>query len=200
MSRSGRMPANIRQASHSLRTGTSKRPARRLGVPKRIGASVMWSASTGRMVFGVGIVGMGVVCLAYADFVNSLQPVPASMPGYTPLALANGFLLVVAGAAILANARAAFAAAGLTVLLASWIVLLHVPSAFTDPVLLRSPWWIRTFETLALAGASLVVAGTSDPPQRGLVRAGRVMFGISLPVFGILHFVYVASTATLVPD
>ena len=143
---------------------------------------------------------MGVVCLAYADFVNSLQPVPASVPGYTPLALASGFLLVVAGAAILANTRAAFAAAGLAVLLASWIVLLHVPSAFTDPVLLRSPWWIRTFETLALAGASLVVAGSSDPPRRGLVRAGRVMFGISLPVFGILHFVYAASTAPLVPD
>src|SRR5690606_34479848 len=118
------------------------------------------------------------------------QPVPTSVPGYTPLALASGFLLVVAGAAILANAKAGLAASSLAVLLASWIVLLHIPSAFTDPALLRSPWWIRTFETLALAGACLVVAGGAGRPvRRQRVRAGRIAFGISLPVFGVLHFV-----------
>src|SRR5690554_4586038 len=161
----------------------------------------MWIALTGRIIFAAGIMGLGAVCVVFGDFVNSLQPVPQWMPGYAPLALATGFFLVVAGALVMANVKTILAAAGLAVLLASWIVLLHVPSAFTDPILLRSPWWIRTFETLALAGACLVVAGRASAPVRERrVRAGRIMFGISLPVFGILHFVYADNVASLVPD
>ena len=145
--------------------------------------------------------GLGLVCVIFGDFVNSLQPVPKWMPGYAPLALATGFILVVAGASVMANVKTILAATGLAVLLASWIVLLHVPSAFTDPILLRSPWWIRTFETLALAGACLVVVGRASAPVRERrVRAGRIMFGVSLPVFGILHFVYADNVASLVPD
>jgi hypothetical protein len=30
---------------------------------------------------------------------------------------------------------------------------------FTNPVLLRSPWWIRTLECLALAGGAVILAG-----------------------------------------
>jgi uncharacterized membrane protein YphA (DoxX/SURF4 family) len=80
-----------------------------------------------------------------------------------------------------------------------WIVLLHVPSAFTDPSLLRSPWWIRTFESLALAGAALIMAGLAgNPARQSWVRAGRITFGISLPVFGTLHFIYPENVAALV--
>jgi uncharacterized membrane protein YphA (DoxX/SURF4 family) len=38
----------------------------------------------------------------------------------------------------------------------------------------------------------------ADPTRDTWVRAGRVAFGISLPVFGILHFVYPDSVAALV--
>jgi len=72
-------------------------------------------------------------------------------------------------------------------------------SAFIDPGLLRSPWWIRTSETLALAGAALILAGfAADPVREKWVRAGRIAFGVSLPVFGILHFIYPDSVAALV--
>ncbi|MGH8251236.1 MAG: hypothetical protein ACREVI_11185 [Steroidobacteraceae bacterium] len=89
----------------------------------------------------------------------------------------------------------------LTVLaiVAAGIVLLQVPSAFLDPALLRSPWWIRTFESLALAGAALIVAGAAtDPLRETWIRAGRIAFGVSLPVFGVLHFVYPENVAALV--
>jgi uncharacterized membrane protein YphA (DoxX/SURF4 family) len=78
-------------------------------------------------------------------------------------------------------------------------VFLHVPSAFTDPELLRSPWWIRTFESVALGGAALILAGMAgNPGNARLLRAGRIAFGVSLPVFGILHFIYPENVAALV--
>jgi uncharacterized membrane protein YphA (DoxX/SURF4 family) len=156
--------------------------------------------ATGRIVFATAITGFGVLCLAYVDFVHALQPVPASLPGYGFLAVLTGLLLLVAGLAVMADVRTDAVGLALVALLTSWIVLLHIPSAFTDPALLRSPWWVRTFETSALAGAALILAGLASDPARGSwVRTGRVAFGVSLPVFGMLHFIYADNVASLVP-
>lgn len=147
----------------------------------------------------MAMAGLGVVCLVYVDFLNSLQPVPATMPGHGILAIVTGGFLVLAGLAVMTRIGIFPAALALAAMFLLGILLLHVPSAFTDPALLRSPWWIRTFESLALAGAALILAGMARAPAReSWVRAGRVMFGIALPVFGILHFIYPGSVAALV--
>lgn len=155
---------------------------------------------SGRFIYAIAMLGFGAVCLVYVDFLSSLQPVPESMPGYRALAVVTGVVLVSAGLGILTGIRLQAAALTLVAVFALGIVLLHVPSAFTNPVLLRSPWWIRTFESLAIAGAALILAGTtSDPVRESWVRAGRILFGISLPVFGALHFIYADNVASLVP-
>jgi uncharacterized membrane protein YphA (DoxX/SURF4 family) len=156
-------------------------------------------SSYGRVLYAIAMMGFGAICLIYVDFVNSLQPVPASMPGYKFLAVLTGIMLIAVGLAIVSGAKAYPAALALAVLFALWIVLLHIPSAFTDPSLLRSPWWIRTFETLALAGVALILAGLAGNPVRERwVSTGRTAFGISLPAFGILHFIYPENVAALV--
>lgn len=155
--------------------------------------------AAGRIIYAVSISAFGVICLFYRDFVNSLQPVPATMPGYGFLAVLTGIVLLSAGLALLANARTHLAGLAVVAMFVLWIVVLHIPSAFLDPVLLRSPWWIRTFETLALAAVALILAGLSaDPVREHWIRAGRIAFGVSLPVFGILHFIYADSVAALV--
>lgn len=155
----------------------------------------------GRMLFGGAIVGFGVLCVMYLDFVHQLQPVPSWVPGYELLAVLTGIVLIAAGAAIAAGVKVYPAATGLACFFALWIVLLQVPSAFADPLLLRSPWWVRTFEVLALNGAALILAGLAGEPVReGWVRTGRIAFGVSLPVFGILHFVYADNVASLIPS
>lgn len=159
----------------------------------------------GRILFAVAIVGFGVLCLAFADFVHQLQPVDVLLPGSAPLygvlALATGVFLGAAGLAIASHVRTYPLATALTALFALGIVVLQVPSAFIDPSLLRSPWWVRTFETLALSGGALIVAGrTSRPERERWIRTGRVLFGASLPVFGVLHFVYADNVASLIPD
>ncbi|MGH8187896.1 MAG: hypothetical protein ACREUC_15160, partial [Steroidobacteraceae bacterium] len=141
---------------------------------------------SGRILFGLAMLGFGIVCLIYIDFVNALQPVPASLPGYKALAALTGVVLLAAGVAIITNIKTRVAGLTVAALFAVWIVLLHIPSPFMNPGLLRSPFWIRTFETLALASAALILAAlASNPVQEQWVRIGRIAFGISPPVVGV---------------
>lgn len=154
---------------------------------------------SGRIIYAIAMIGFGVLCLVYVDFLNSLQPVPASVPGHGLLAVLAGLVLILAGLAVMTDIETYPAALALAVMFALGIAVLHIPGAFIDPSLLRSPWWIRTFESLALAGAALILAGLARKPVReSWVRAGRIAFGVSLPVFGVLHFVYPDSVAALV--
>jgi uncharacterized membrane protein len=155
--------------------------------------------AVGRTSYAVALVGFGVLCLGYVDFVHQLQPVPSWFPAYVPLALLTGAFLIAVGIALLANLRVTVAASALAIVFASGIVALQVPGAFADPSLLRSPWWIRTFETVALMGAALVLVGLTSPARSMWVRRGQIAYGISLPVFGILHLIYPESVAALVP-
>lgn len=151
----------------------------------------------GRILYAVAMLGFGALCFGYLDYLHNLQPIPAGFPGRAPLSLLTGAFLVSAGIALLANRRVPFAAGALAVVLSSW-VLLQVPSAVADPSLLRSPWWIRTFETVAMIGAALVLLGlASDPERPAWATRGRIAYGLSLPVFGILHMIY--PPAALVP-
>jgi uncharacterized membrane protein len=157
-------------------------------------------SALGRVVFGLGVLGFGIAGLLFGDFLRSLQPVPQAVPGYAPLAAINALILGAAGLAIPLDHRAREAAALVIVVLAGGILFLHVPSAFTQPALLRSPWWIRTFESTALIGGAIVLAGVrSAPPRDTWMRTGRIALGLSLPIFGVLHLVYLEGTATLVP-
>ena len=154
----------------------------------------------GRSLFGFAVLGFGFVGLAYVDFLNSLQPVPAWLPAYAMLAALNGVALTAAGLAILTGRKVRPAALAVALFFAACIVFLHVPSAFTQPALLRSPWWIRTFESVALIGGAATLAGVGGSPTREpWIRGGRRAFGLALPVFGILHLVYGEGTASLVP-
>jgi hypothetical protein len=122
-------------------------------------------SALGRVVFGLGVLGFGIAGLLFGDFLRSLQPVPQAVPGYAPLAAINALILGAAGLAIPLDHRAREAAALVIVVLAGGILFLHVPSAFTQPALLRSPWWIRTFESTALIGGAIVLAtATLVPP------------------------------------
>lgn len=154
----------------------------------------------GRILFAIAIVGFGILCLAYLDFIHQLQPVPSWVPAYGFLAVLTGSALIVAGLAIMADAKTYSAAVGLVVLFAFGVVFLQVPSAFADPSLLRSPWWVRTFETVALTGGAMILAGlASQPVGQRWVHIGRILFGGSMPVFGILHLIYAEGTASIVP-
>jgi uncharacterized membrane protein YphA (DoxX/SURF4 family) len=154
----------------------------------------------GRIAFALAMAGFGVLSLLYVDFVHQLQPIPAWMPGYSLLAILTGVALIVAATGIALDRNARIAALAVAGFFSLWIVSLQVPSAFTDPALLRSPWWIRTFESVTLVGGAVTLAALrSDPVRTRWLRGARIAFGVSLPVFGVLHLIYPGSVASLVP-
>jgi uncharacterized membrane protein len=150
------------------------------------------------------MVALGILSLVYSDFVFGLEPVPAGIPARMFLVYLSSAVLIAGGAGSLLNRAAPWPAVSLAVMLSLWVVALHLPALVPH---LRDPnAWTVAGETLALCGAAWVLVGTlatqdadSRPAFRNATNIGRVLFGISLPVFGLQHFLYAAFVATLVP-
>lgn len=155
----------------------------------------------GRRVYGLGIMSLGMVCLAQGDF-DPGQPVPASFPGRTALAYAAAAFMLVAGAAIewrrttasAAAALAAYYALIVVILLNGRLVLAHYTVYGT---------YEGVAEQLAIAAGGTIVyaasAGIDATLAARLTRLGQVAFGVCALVFGGAHFIYLNLTAPLVP-
>src|SRR5277367_2052066 len=77
----------------------------------------------GWRVYGLGVMALGVVSLAWGRF-DPGQPVPRDFPGRTILAYAAAAFMLIAGAAVEWRRTTAWAAAALVVYYALFVVLL----------------------------------------------------------------------------
>ncbi|HEX5123112.1 MAG TPA: DoxX family protein [Rhodanobacteraceae bacterium] len=155
----------------------------------------------GWRVWGLGIMALGAVCLAFGDF-HPGQPVPKEFPARTELAYIVAAFMLVAGAAVEWRRTLPMAAAALT---AYWVVVVVI--------LMNGRVWLAHFAEflpyesgaiqLAIAAGGLIVyAGSADIDAalaERLTRIARVAFGLCLLVFGTAHFVYMSLTAPLIP-
>jgi len=155
----------------------------------------------GRRVYGLGIMALGIVCLAWADF-DPGQPVPKDFPGRSALAFAAAAFLIITGAGVQWRRVAAWAAAALTV-----YYTLVVGVLMNGRVLLAHYAEFGSYsgaaEQFAIAAGGLIVyaatANVDAARARHLARVGRSVFGICALLFGAAHFVYLHLTAPLVP-
>jgi len=145
----------------------------------------------GRIAFALGIAAIGAQDVLGGEFVRGLQPVPGWVPARAALAVVTGAVLVTAGAAIAAGRGVRSAARALTALLAVSLVCLHLPALIGHPG--NGGAWASAFEIVALTGAAAVLALPAKP------AVGRIGYGITLPVFGVLHFVFREYTASVIP-
>jgi uncharacterized membrane protein YphA (DoxX/SURF4 family) len=165
------------------------------------------STRFGRLLFALGLAGFGLQILLRAELVKALQPVSWDIPARGVLVWFCGMVLFLGGACIALERKARPAALTLGVVLPLWILLFHLPALIQKPG--SGNGWTGLFETLALAGAAWVLAGglSSAQPVRGeaerrIDRAaalGRLAFAASLPVFGVLHFIYADYVASVIP-
>ncbi|MBC7977226.1 MAG: hypothetical protein H7138_19800, partial [Myxococcales bacterium] len=69
--------------------------------------------------------------------------------------------------------------------------------AFYAPLLFATPRdggaWTAGFEVIAITGAALHLGLPTRP------AVGRTLFALALPVFGVLHFIYVDYVAFVIP-
>ena len=155
----------------------------------------------GRRVYGLGVVALGAVCLAYRSF-DPGQPAPKDLPDRPLLAFAAALFMLAAGAAVQWRRTAAWGAAALAAYYALVVVVL-----MNGSVILRHPAEYGAYdgaaEQLVIAVGGLILwaanAGIGPVSAGRLTRTGQVVFGVCAVVFGGAHFVYMNLTAPLVP-
>ena len=185
---------------HPLNTPASGIPWR----PETVHARGMRSGqrlSAGWRVYGLGVMALGMVSLAWRDF-DLGQPVPKSFPDRALLAHAAAALMLVGGAGVEWRRTTAWSAAVLAiyytfivvVLMYGRLVLAHYAEYLT---------YSGAAEQLAIAAGGLIVYATSAGIDAALAarltRLGQLVFAVCALLFGGAHFVYLNLTAPLVP-
>ena len=151
----------------------------------------------GRNLSGIGMIGLGGLALAYADFVMEWTRVPDHLPARTAFAYAHGLILIVAGLGLLLDKTVRAAALTLEIVWLMW-ALFCIPHVLAN-------WRAAAggmAEVFAISSGFLVLAGVSGPRSKmkhAEALAGRYCFALCMPVFGLVHFLYPAAVATWVP-
>jgi uncharacterized membrane protein YphA (DoxX/SURF4 family) len=184
---------------------TAARDAMRERVDAYSRASTMTTAGTttgyGWRIYGLGIIALGAVCLAFGDF-HPGQPVPKDFPARTTLAYAVAIFMLIAGAAIEWRRTRAIAAVLITAYWTLIVVLLMNGRVWLAHVAEFGPYESHAIQLAIAAGGLIVYADSANLGARraeSLVRIARLAFGLCLLVFGTAHFVYMNLTAPLVP-
>jgi len=155
----------------------------------------------GWRVYGLGVMALGLLGVAWGDFVLG-QPVPKAFPNRIALAYAAGAFMLVCGAAVEWRRTVAWGAAALTAYYALFVVVL-----MNGPVVLAHYAEFGTYsglaEEVAIMAAGLIVYAASARIDAALaarlMRLGQMLFGVCALLFGAAHFFYMNLTAPLVP-
>lgn len=162
----------------------------------------------GSFIFAIAMIAFGIQNFVYSDFTFGLLPIPVSFPARQIFVYVVGLVMIGAGVSIIINKRARPFVLALAAIWLLAVIFLHINQIRTGGRFDAD--WTTAFETLAIGGASLVLAGVLSVerpnPQRvdtvleKLVTVGRLLFALSLPVFGIQHFMYTSTIASVIPS
>src|SRR6202163_3174525 len=157
-------------------------------------------------LFAIGMIGLGVLALAYGDSPLVWQPVPSWIPGRIPLAYGSGLIMLLGGVGLLFRTTAAWSARILFPYLVVRL-LLKVPALLVAPqmeavwlgfgelAVLLAGGWVLFAKLAGLREGSPLTFVTGE---KGIYLA-RMLFAVSLIPIGLSHLVYVKQTAELVP-
>jgi uncharacterized membrane protein len=159
----------------------------------------------GRVLFAIPMVVFGFQYIGLGKYQGGLPPVPPWAPGGTEGAYLVGIVLIAFGVSIMSRKYARLSALVIGVLFLLCVLVLHLPHF--SAVLHNGNDRTRALEPLALSGAAFAFAailptggsstgGSSADGQ--LILFGRLLFGLSMVVFGAQHFMYASFLATLV--
>ena len=122
----------------------------------------------GMRVFGLCAIVFGLAHFAYADFTAAM--IPAWLPQRVAFAWLTGAAHALAGAAIALGVRRTLAAALEALMMASFVVLVHLPRVLAHPDS-RMEWTMLCVALVLAACAGLVATVSSRHPRRRQARA-----------------------------
>jgi len=154
------------------------------------GERAPWFASLGRCAFAAAMIFIGVLGLMRRDFNVMWQPIPKWVPLRELLVYLCALIPLLSGIGLMWRRSTELAARVLLGYSLLWLLLVRAPDVVLRPGIGTS-WAIC--KIAVLAAAAWVLSGV-----RGAYVA-RVLYGLSMIVFGVAHFMYLDNTAPLVP-
>jgi uncharacterized membrane protein len=164
-------------------------------------------SGTGRLLFALGLAGLGVLSLFSGDFPYVWEPVPLWVPGREILAHLSGILLLAGGIGILIKRTAGPSAFVLAAYLLGWVLVLQAPRVAHDPGNLGV--WLGVAESTVLFSGGWILFNFLAGPQArarlpfitgsGALRVARILFALACLPLGLSHFLYSAATAGMIP-
>lgn len=161
----------------------------------------------GRIFYGLGIAGIGILHFFYAGFRPVILPVPPeATQQLSAVVYAMGTFLLIIGLMIVFGVRTKIISLLLALVLFLFFVAGHLPNRIMNmPTVLGA--WTDALKLLALAGGAFIVAATCNNELHQsffgtlnkLSFLGKYFFGFMLVIFGIDHFIYPEFVETLVP-
>jgi uncharacterized membrane protein len=151
-------------------------------------------------VFGLGVIALGLVCLAWGDF-DFGQPVPKDFPMRAVLSHVAAVFMLAAGAAVELRQTVKWGAAALAVYFGLIVaVLMNVPVVVANYSEYGSYSGVAAQIAVA-AGALIIYAGSvnDSPAAARLTHLGQRVFGVCAVLFGGAHFFYLDITVSWVP-
>ena len=158
-------------------------------------------AAFGWRVYGVGVMALAMVCLAWGDF-DPGQPVPKDFPGRVALAYAAAAFMLVTGAAVEWRRTAGWGAAALAAYYALIVVILMDGRVVLAHYAEYGAYSGAAEQLAIAAGALIVYAGSAKIDAARAARfthLGQLAFGVCALLFGGAHFFYMNLTVPLVP-
>lgn len=143
----------------------------------------------GRVAYGVGAAGMGLLILLSGKLASVFQPVPPWVPLRQSLAYASGAVLVAGGLALSAWKTTRLAALVLTVNFSVWLLILNLPTILAHPTVVGA-WEGCGLNMTVVAGGLILLAR---------VKLARRLYAVGLPLIALAHFLNARAATQYVP-
>lgn len=133
----------------------------------------------GKFIFAMPWLVFGIQHFMYAGFLENL--VPAYMPYRIFWVYLAGVGMFAAGVSLLINVKSPLAALCLGIMLACFILQLHVPLIYSD--LSNNQNWMRGIQDLSIASVAFMLSGHVQ-----LRKAMSYIYVVTIFIFGVYHF------------
>ena len=162
---------------------------------------------SGRYLFALAIIGIGVVHIVTGNFPVSLLPVPA-FAGKILLVYVVGLILIAGGISLLIDRVALQGSIVIGILFLLLFIFPHLLKLFSD---FSNPGeWTVAAETLALCSGAFIMIPLlieksnsivkSNPILKGIVKLAPYVFALTLIVFAVQHYLYADFISKIVPS
>lgn len=166
----------------------------------------MRGASTGRAIFAVTMIGLGIIGLVRRDFVPVWNPAPNLSAGGLLVSVVS-LISLAAGVGLLSRRMASAAARLLFATFFLWLLLFRLPNFLFVPAFVAC-WSVFPLAIMLAAAWVLYVWSATEWDRNHLsfvigsngFRIARSLYGLSLIFFGAAHFIDVKDTVSLIPN